>query len=592
MRETETRSTLLFQNSFNVSGRSVLSSRDIQFLSSGINILCENFCEFRMLCPSMSFLDGIGIKIAEEWKPAGRVELPKSLLMKLDIRHTKNDEYNFTLERNTLALVRNRREKQRLEAEALAARLLAQSTHVDAEDRVTSTTVPPAQAQLPKLFPVSAPTAEVAVDRARRDSITGVCPLLPETTALPSAGVVSDSPWKRSEVNLKEFEADAGSPFDQMELKTLNDVQELASVLQNAQVSASAKNADVARHVPIPPTQDLTNLSSGYYVPYPSVVTTSGYLPTSLSGFYPTRPMNSVVAWPQVASNWRGNYMGGPFPPALDGKQSLNYPSVQYWNHPTTIGSVPTEADAARSMDERGSGNRSSSLPRQSCTNLTKAMSVSVPNLATEQEAFSGSPSMPRIDQSWCKSSPLVQQMSNLRLHAQILVFQKYTIKTGNRSEQRSRTPPPIPTPTRTKFPLPDIFSQLNFEGKKKVTHISEMGFPRDRVARCFQHMKGDEKKIIEHLLLIQTLEDKGHPGDWVEVAATDLPAGIEDSKTRRSSFDDKSRGNDSKIMACFTQRLTLMAQFSDLGFPIKHIVMCLRDAGWEKDRALDALLK
>jgi hypothetical protein len=101
---------------------------------------------------------------------------------------------------------------------------------------------------------------------------------------------------------------------------------------------------------------------------------------------------------------------------------------------------------------------------------------------------------------------------------------------------------------------------------------------------------------VVEHLLVIQKLEDGGHPGELAEIALENAANEQEEPKSRRSSVDNRGRGSlssnpDSKAISKAETRIGIMRQFSDLGFPIERIVAALRTTSWDKDRALDILL-
>ncbi len=132
---------------------------------------------------------------------------------------------------------------------------------------------------------------------------------------------------------LKEFEVDAGSPFDQMELKTIDDVQELASVLQNTHVPAHSTEAkqNVANGLPFARDRP-SGVAAGYYH--------GGYAPPSTPGsayqpYFSSAPQPQGI-WPAqphaTAANqasWVGyNYAGGTYSSKAS-RNSFLFPSWQ-----------------------------------------------------------------------------------------------------------------------------------------------------------------------------------------------------------------------------------------------------------------------
>lgn len=110
----------------------------------------------------------------------------------------------------------------------------------------------------------------------------------------------------------------------------------------------------------------------------------------------------------------------------------------------------------------------------------------------------------------------------------------------------------------------------LSEEDQKLAIHLSDMGFPLSRVVNAIEVLKGQEnKKIVEYLLAIQSLEDLGMPDD----AATKALALTEYDQHKARVY------------------LESLCTLKDLGFPEDQVSLALLKSNIDQDRALDLLI-
>lgn len=114
---------------------------------------------------------------------------------------------------------------------------------------------------------------------------------------------------------------------------------------------------------------------------------------------------------------------------------------------------------------------------------------------------------------------------------------------------------------------LPDPYVNMSLEAKTLVDNISAMGFPRARVARVVKKHGNDDKQVIDHLCLIARLSEN-YPSDDVEVALN-------------------LYGNNEKKAKKY---LTLITQFSELGFPAESVKDALNKSKLDENKTLDIL--
>lgn len=125
-----------------------------------------------------------------------------------------------------------------------------------------------------------------------------------------------------------------------------------------------------------------------------------------------------------------------------------------------------------------------------------------------------------------------------------------------------------IPTSNHAK-PLHPL-SDLTEEDQNLARHLSDMGFPLSRAARAIRDLGGeDNKKIVEYLLAVQSLEENGISGDDAEKALA------------LTQYDQN------KARIYYESLCTLR----DLGFPEDEASVALLKCNIDRDRALDLLI-
>ncbi|OQR69724.1 ubiquitin-associated protein 1-like [Tropilaelaps mercedesae] len=154
-------------------------------------------------------LDGIRVKISSDVRPPKSVTLPGHLFKSL-LPASLSYEYDFALERRVIA-------EAQLERERLAKLEALQPTTV------------------------ATPAATVSAGEV-------LTPSIPSSNASPEDS--ASSPPAVTNISITEFESEAFSPFDQVELQTLNDFEELNSIFGKLRTSNSAPPTPAAKETP------------------------------------------------------------------------------------------------------------------------------------------------------------------------------------------------------------------------------------------------------------------------------------------------------------------------------------------------------
>lgn len=148
-------------------------------------------------------MDGIPVKISEKYKPPRKITLPASVQNKLNYE-IKFEKYDFELERLVSEKMALLREQQKKYLENKTAR--ESPVSLNFEETVTPNNI-----------------------------------LKPIPILKPHVQTTTNNQQLLGGINISDFENDTSSPFDSVELKTLNDMEELAHVLGGSQLNASEK---------------------------------------------------------------------------------------------------------------------------------------------------------------------------------------------------------------------------------------------------------------------------------------------------------------------------------------------------------------
>ncbi|XP_006608486.1 uncharacterized protein LOC122712219 isoform X2 [Apis laboriosa] len=165
-------------------------------------------------------MDGVHVKIAEAYKPPRKICLPAAYNNKLPDVSKLN--YDFNLEKSVLEKMTEWRNVRQANSKARHARL------DEKRKKQKNEFSPPPPPPLPDITkPINAPVPETTI-------------LTPQPLS-PPANDLQDH-IKVNGLDFADFDNDTSSPFDNLELKTINEMEELAQVLQpTSQWMPSAK---------------------------------------------------------------------------------------------------------------------------------------------------------------------------------------------------------------------------------------------------------------------------------------------------------------------------------------------------------------
>lgn len=185
-----------------------------------------------------NYIDGLKVKISEKYKPPPRINLVMSYSQRLSLNKKIQDNmpnYDFTLEHKINDKINEYKNVRKLTLETRNERLdkikearrkfeeQQQKESKEANVAVQTTRTDSTHVQYEKnsnvLIPTQVPSSTC--------SINILTPTVSNKNEYVNSKINDRSPF-----NISEFEADTSSPFDNMELKTINDMEELALVLK------------------------------------------------------------------------------------------------------------------------------------------------------------------------------------------------------------------------------------------------------------------------------------------------------------------------------------------------------------------------
>lgn len=265
-----------------------------------------------------SYMDGITVKISEQYKPPPRINLPISYAQRLSLNKQFEDNapiYSFELEKRVkeqleeLKKIKNAAaENRKLRSERIKEELKVRKEAALKEKEV-------AEKKKQEVVESSNVSQESSPSCSSSSNNQGILqPVQVKSEILKpiplntSGNQVVGNAEDRSPFNISDFEADTSSPFDNMELKTLNDMEELAQVLRSETAVTTTNTM---------PTYPATTYTS---LPQPSYF--NSFLNTERSAGIAQQTTNSFI--PNYAQPILFNGTTDYYSPATYNRQNSN----------------------------------------------------------------------------------------------------------------------------------------------------------------------------------------------------------------------------------------------------------------------------
>lgn len=600
---------------------------------------------------AFSYMDGVAVKISEQYKPPRKITLPVSCQHRFSVE-TAAGECDFTLEHSVLQKMGEWRKLRKAAVENRKKRINTQEGDTcEPQDTGVITSNPGTSYASSIVASVSCPEPPSALTVPVFSTTLAVTPILhsvlysnPGSISAPQYPILTPVPITQSSTdmrssktsntfNISDFEADTSSPFDNMELKTINEMEELAHVLQPLSDSSSQ-----IREKPCDLDVTLTN---SYVSPVSVYNVDQVALCSTFDSNLKKRPaahthINGLTGYSVYSTSPRlkqqgvrnDNYitmMSHPYDYSVAGMPLKSectycYCPGQTWSPNTSTGHVGNTYTLApvKQINHIVTSENSTVVPQSSVASsrvVHEAITVARSGYSTLTSEYH--PSLTSCASFPSTRNSIQDQHSPGRTLSKSVpdIVQELEKELKNKRGEdslsyvgrSSHTPPPRPnsfgsTGLENWKPWPELdspehprhetrkspsitsrtaskpavksellnpFKDLSPAAQNLVKHISEMGFSLPRVARACQLLGEDDKKVVEFLLQIQYLEDKSYPGDQVEKALI------------------VNRYNVSHAV----KYLEAMVQLLDLGFPEDLVSDALVKSDNDRDRALDHLI-
>ncbi|XP_013104166.1 uncharacterized protein LOC106084788 isoform X2 [Stomoxys calcitrans] len=487
-----------------------------------------------------NYMDGVPVKIAEKYKPPPEIyKLPQSLVNKLNLddnfyENSTQYKYDMQLEQKALSKIdewkhirqRNKdarrerkakRDLQRQEDEKRQKNLLMCVSYPSADDLSSSgsddegNTMAEAAGGNSKETTTITNTEqfpEICVTKSTNSFHNILQPTVLSNSSTPTSSSTikntithSLNPLLKSTqsmaFNYKDFEDDTSSPFDNIELKTINDLDVLAQVLHNTQLKANAENNGL-----VSKNENGDDDTKTVADNYNESSKMDGEQMIAGQQIQPVMFINKIHHIPKHTNLPKFSYDLGNLNSAQEARCKLDdYTSTAVRYNNTTNNhspSMPTQTFIGHQQEQQyyGMGNinyYNNMNPLQ--TNVYALQSIA----STNNEGT--------LDATKWKSVPdILKELRDEVRNSELRRTRNCSHNLGNTSQKVS----PVNESSNNGSLDKDEFLDLDSKAKQLAEQISSMGFPKSRVARIVQLLGADDKKIIEHLIPLSELADLG----------------------------------------------------------------------------------
>lgn len=390
-------------------------------------------------------------------------------------------------------------------------------------------------------------------------------PLEKNTSSTNDAENASNKP---SSVVLKEFEIDDSSPFDNVELQSIDDLKELNHIFQEMMKTNAKSSPDNCQSL----SKENVTPESSSSSDLPKVATTA-VAPLSTSENVSSVPevvppiYSSPYSQPSVQPIYHNNtYVNGvyhppPAPPsiyppampvpyssypqtgAINTANAVAFPSMSTYNTafnyytPLPPYRLPPPGSTSSATSLYNQPNQQSPFEMKRSTSEKK--NLFIPPIVDNYAVHTNGAAQLRSSKS---VSDLTNTSSNLA-NVTPVAAPSFDQHSGNSSFRHtmpypSSLPPSIPVSSQplhrqleslpkhshrshhSHHTLGDPYQSLSIEERQFIDSLCSMGFQRDRISRAVKHIGiHDDKRIFEYLLSLQQLEDSGYDCYEAEIA-------------------------------------------------------------------------
>lgn len=413
-----------------------------------------------------TYMEDIPVKISEQYKPPPRISLPITYAQRLSLNKQIQDsvpDYSFVLESNVkqqmnlLKVARKHalekyqqcvecvKEERKLREEMKQRDVeLREQEVVNSELSNVSQLVTNSLFITPNTSQKYTSSSEILVP-TQVTSYSKILTPIPLNTNNANKSTELKSPLDRSPFNISDFEADTSSPFDNMELKSINDMEELAQVLKSEE-----------------PTYTTANVTQIYPV-YPPVHTSLSQSHSNYTSYLTSNVQTTIPGQSEMYNN---------IPTQISSYDQKIYTGTNgYYYVPSE--NIPSSQDLNLSYPYM---------------NFKSDIYKPVAYLENSKSSFKSVPDIMKALETEIDSVPNDGVNSNYS-----------TRQKSNKIAERKNSTPIL---SKTKDDIEDPYNFLPRDLQELSKSVSSMGFPLARVARVCK-LVGDDKKKVSHIRYI-----------------------------------------------------------------------------------------
>lgn len=406
------------------------------------------------------YMDGIRVKISEKYKPPPKITLAMTYAQRLTLNRQLQDNlqsYNF----DTSFCVKEKMKEWRMARCNIATQQkiklekLAIEEKLKKKKELESVQVNAVNADSNKI--TGGKESEEGLLIPTQSNILTPIPLAPQKYVQ----TIDDA----SPINISDFEPDTSSPFDNLELKSINDLEELKIVLQNEDKSKYQHKLDKNNHYPIPNNQICEPSHNSY--------------------------CNLSVSLPSTIPN-QAHHQYSTVSAATSTMDTNGY--APYYGNSSDLYTFYKSSD------------------HNSLNNFTRNVNNADSGCATDKELSQAYNMVPDILKA-------LQNQLNLNIQQEQSVNVDANLMAAGGQMQHSKIKSIDNHFSMEDDKLENPYHNLSKSTQSICDSIATMGFPVARVARVCKLVGDDEKKIVEYLLCQSQLMDLGFSEEKVTSA-------------------------------------------------------------------------
>nr|CAB3267426.1 ubiquitin-associated protein 1 [Phallusia mammillata] len=559
-------------------------------------------------------LDGVEFKLSEVFTSKPHHSYATDFDLKDPEVLLEDLEYNFQLENKILEEIRRKREEKEEQKRLKNEQKKREKQELEEKHRLCMLEKEKEE-ELKKKLKEEETAKEQNISKSRKlspsnpfyNDLTENGILKPQP-ASPDKGV--PGPKQPSNVNIYEFETEAPDPFSDMELKTIDDIQELKDVLQIVSSNSGKQSPEeVVTSIGENNSEIIAPVNGVHNEPQNSERAKKSILIDQLTDLLtddaeaadgvsqPTKPIPAAKPRNKKVKNIQPQYFPSQNPPGflppITSPPAMSARAASPRLSPANSSSFTDIYEINAGGQRRTDVSSSQTVPANSQTNVTQNVYENIPSNIppvkprvvvrkrnNNEDNKSPTPELNPNSYGAVKSKVLANKSASERAKFEDTINKALT----SLPQLPNKTYKPLPQDVTDQQTLseqikpksphpqplsPGLLSGLGQDERDFAKSLISMGFKEQDVIRTMQKYGTDQKDVIEHLVILQRLVDHHFEIKNIEEAL------------------DIFNGNEQEAV----KYLQLERQFIDMGFSTDKIKEALLLTDRNQEKALGILM-